>query len=207
MNERTDPAALHQRARELWQASSMHDQPAELGDVGDKSAQCAVADEAIAGGNEPERDNGTKRAANWAGTLHRYEEFWRSTGRSARENTRDRARLPADERRLGEWARHQRRFDDRLCGYQRIRLDVSPAFSWDPHDAQWEASLAGCAAHREATGHLPRLHAKDASEFALARWLGRQLRQLKTHTLPARRHQQLSDLLAAHSTEREQPTQ
>ncbi|KQW06443.1 hypothetical protein ASC66_08120 [Leifsonia sp. Root4] len=197
------PAELYERARDIFEATSREadEEPQE------RSSLYERADHAIATTGEAPRAPGLRRAANWASALHRYETFWRENGRTPRENTRDQSTLPAAERRLGEWARHQRRFDDMLCVYQRIRLEVSPAFAWDSLEDLWQAHLLACAAHREQVGDLPRLHATDAVEFALARWLGRQLRRLKAGTLPEHRVALLTELLAATAPEAENPIQ
>jgi hypothetical protein len=154
------------------------------------------ADGRVAREGVPLHEVSSRRAANWAAALYRYEEFWRLNGHSPRENTRNRSSLPPEERRMGEWARHQRRFDDRLSSFQKIRLDISPAFEWDPLESVWQAHLAECGQHVRTTGRLPYLNAADPAEFALGRWLGRQFRQLQTRTLPDSRAAQLTVLLA-----------
>jgi hypothetical protein len=137
----------------------------------------------------------SKRASRWLRALYLYEGFHRVHDRTARENTRNRATLPPSERRLGEWARYQRRFEDALNSYQRIRLDVSPAFVWDLHNNAWQLNLEACAQHLYNTGNLPILNGADPAEFRLARWLGRQLRQLQTGTLAPQRVLPLRALL------------
>ena len=187
MQKEDQPAELHAEARGLW---------TQTGDQSDRSALYERADARVALEGVRLHDGTSRRAANWAEALSRYEDFWRLNGRSPRENTRDRSSLRPEERRMGEWARHQRRFDDRLSSYQTVRLDVSPAFEWDPLESVWQARLAECEQHGRTTGRLPRLHAADPAEFALARWLSRQLRQLQQRTLPDSRATQLEGLLA-----------
>ena len=135
------------------------------------------------------------RATKWIMTLHAYEQFMNEHGKRPRENTRARHTLSAEERHLGEWARYQRRFEDRLNAYQIARLEVSTAFEWDPRSATWNARLAACNEHRQRTGQLPRLLNSDPTEFALARWLGRQLRNLQAGRLEDTRTQRLTALL------------
>lgn len=135
------------------------------------------------------------RARNWVRKLHRYEDFAHRHGRTPRENTRNRSALPTPERHLGEWARYQRRHEERLTRSQRVRLDVSPAFTWDPHEAAWGASFDRCLRHVTSTGRLPTLTAADPVEFAAARWLSRQLRQLQAGTLPPERAHPVNRLL------------
>lgn len=176
---------LSARAAALWRLED---------DLDPRSASYAEADQAGAGTDDPGRLR-SSRAMNWVRALGAYEDFWRETGRTPRENTRNRASLPAAERRLGEWARYQRRFEDGLSRYQEIRLDISPAFAWDPHHQSWQQNFDSCTRHVSETGQLPYLNAADPSEFALARWLGRQLRQLQTGTLLPDRADKLPELL------------
>jgi len=136
------------------------------------------------------------RQRQWIWKLHEYESFWAAGGKSPRENTRDRGAIPISERRLGEWARYQRRFEAELSVYQRLRLDVSPAFQWDPQEAGWHRNFDKCAAHLRRTGQLPTLTANDPEQFAIARWLGRQLRHLRDETLTKNRAAVLKLLLS-----------
>jgi len=92
------------------------------------------------------RPSSAKRPASWVTALYGYEVYWRENGRSPRERTRNLATLPAEKRRRGEWARYQRRFEDKLCRYPILRLDVSLAFEWDPHNHTWQESLDTLAA-------------------------------------------------------------
>lgn len=141
------------------------------------------------------RSGTPRRVTKWVNVLHRYEEHWHQTGRHPRENTRARDTLPDAERRLGEWARYQRRFEHQLNGYQRARLDVSPAFEWDPLDTRWQARLTECENFVRRTGELPRLRAEHRDEFVLARWLGRQLHRLQTGRLEQKHAAELQRLL------------
>lgn len=186
MQDGTTPEELHAKAFALY----------TRGDNGDeRSALYAQADERVANGSEPIRRVGAKRPANWATELFNHEVFWREHGRRARENARDRASLTAGERRLGEWARYQRRFEDGLCLYQKIRLDVSPVFVWDPHESDWQKAIDGCIEDVRRTGQLPHLNSADPEEFARARWFRRQLRQMKTGTLRTNRADRVSAVL------------
>jgi len=146
-----------------------------------------------------------KRAANWITRLHAYEHFWARSGRTPRENTRDRSALPASERRLGEWARYQRRFEFDLSQYQRARLDVSPAFDWDPWAANWERQLSACRDHLTRSGRLPLHDDGDVDEFRLARWLGRALKQMRSGRLPSDREDSLAALLDGVTTTSPRP--
>jgi hypothetical protein len=176
------PEDLHVRADALWRRAGAEDSAAE---------RYARAAWLILHG----RPVSHRRAANWVSTLHRYEDHWREAGRAPRENTRAKSTLPDDERNLGEWARYQRRFEDRLNAYQRARLDVSPAFDWDPLEHIWHQRFDACVVFLEQTGALPRLNAEDTAEFALARWLGRQLHRLQTGRLDKKRTDALHRLL------------
>jgi hypothetical protein len=128
--------------------------------------------------------------------LHTYEVCWANTGRAPREHTRDLATLPAWERRLGEWARYQRRFERELTTFQRLRLDRSPAFEWDPNEAAWDSALNEAIKIVVNRGRLPFLNGRDRAEFAVARWLGRQMRLRKRGALSQRRETLLDALLS-----------
>ena len=136
------------------------------------------------------------RQHRWIRQIHEYEAFWSSNGKSPRENTRDRGSLLAAERRLGQWGRYQRRFKTELCPYQRIRLDVSPAFEWDPQEAGWQRNLSACSAHLMKTGLLPILDSTNQKQFALARWLAHQLHLLQTGVIAPTRAAAIKLLLA-----------
>ena len=136
-----------------------------------------------------------RRHQNWVVKLHAYETFTSGTGWRPRENTRNRTSLPPAERRMGEWARYQRRLEDELCSFQKTRLDVSPAFEWDPQQASWDARSYECIRHALTAGQLPLLNSADLGEFANARWLGRQIRQLQLGTLLPGRAARLNELL------------
>ena len=165
-----DPRSLHTQAASLWVAS---------GTVDNNSEQDEAAGRAVAFGTSVGRDGPPRRSANWAQALNKYETFWRNGDphRSARENTRNRSALPKEERNLAEWARYQRRFQERLSTFQLVRLDMSPAFEWDPIDAAWQSHLRECHEFVAATTRLPVLNSADRNEYLLARWLNRQTRQ------------------------------
>ncbi|MFD7871517.1 hypothetical protein ACFV3I_13595 [Microbacterium sp. NPDC059771] len=176
------PEDLHAQADALWRSTNPADPSAD---------SFAQAVELVLTG----RTGAPRRVANWVQALHRYEGHWGENERSPRENTRARDTLPADERRLGEWARYQRRFADQLNGYQHARLDVSPAFEWDPLETLWQTRFMACATFVRINRRLPRLHADDRAEFLLARWLGRQLHRLQTGRLEQTRADDLHRLL------------
>jgi hypothetical protein len=177
---------LQTRALKLWNAESVQDA---------RSANYAAAEERAAAGTT-ELGSTSKSATRWMAALFIYENFWSEHQRTPRENTRNRSLLPAVERRLGEWGRYQRRFEEKLCRYQVIRLDLSPAFAWDPQDHVWQGNFDACTHHYRATGRLPFLNGSDLIEFALARWLGRQLRQMQDGVLEKSRAVQLAVILA-----------
>lgn len=176
------PAELHAEAEQLRRSEGPVDP------VADRFATVVtlVLDDQVV----PQR-----RAVNWISSLHAYEDHWRDLGRAPRENTRARATLTDEERHLGEWARYQRRFEGGLNAYQRARLDVSPAFEWDPLDRVWNERFEACERFVIAHRTLPRLHAADRTEFLLARWLGRQLLRLRSGRLEEVRTRQLHRLL------------
>jgi hypothetical protein len=137
----------------------------------------------------------SKRAINWTNKLYRYELFATEFDRTPREHTRNRATLPPDERRLGEWAAYQRRTQDRLARFQWIRLDLSTAFEWDPNDSKWQVRLREYRAHLESTGRQPLHNTDDPTEFRLARWLARQLHLLRLASLHPDRAIQIESLI------------
>lgn len=186
------PAALYEEAAALWQSLSDEDP--------DRSILYCEAERRLVTSGLSSDTAGARRAQNWVVALRRYEDFWRAWSRTPRENTRNRDRLPAAERRLGEWARYQRRFEDGLSLYQRIRCDVSPAFVWDLQENAWHTKWVQCSQLLENSGRLPYLNSADQDEFALARWLGRQLRQNQSGTLPEQRRKSLNELLRRANT-------
>jgi len=185
--DRTTPKALHLAAVSVWEGLSDSDPV--------RSFLYLDAERRIIAGGPLLPPVGGRRAQNWVDALYRYEEFWRTWSRTPRENTRDRTQLPAVERRLGEWARYQRRHRDGLCLYQRVRCEVSPAFVWDLQEHAWLAKRSRCVQFLEDTGRLPHLNSADRDEFLLARWLGRQMHEYQTDTLPDGRRALLRDLL------------
>ena len=192
MHDELIPGSLNASARRLTAQALVLDELSEV---------YAQADEAVADGGALVSSTRAKRAQNWAMALRRYEDFWAESGHAAREHTRNGATLPAAERRMGEWARYQRRFDENLCRYQVIRLDVSPAFIWDPHDHVWQQKLDACVDLARTSRRLPYLNGSDPLEFSLARWLGRQLRQLQMGTLEPVRAARLAVLFDARQAE------
>lgn len=190
MGKTTGAFRLHRQAVSLWPDDRRWDE---------RSARFRATGERLLSFDIEELSSGRKRVDIWFQTLDRHETFWRSHRHRPREKTRDATTLPDDERRLGEWARYQRRFDDQLCHYQILRLDVSPSFTWDPQTEAWQANLDACIRFARITGQLPRLHSASSSEFVLARWLGRQLRQLQSGTLHPTRANAIGALLSGYS--------
>ncbi|GAB3141814.1 helicase associated domain-containing protein [Marisediminicola antarctica] len=186
MHHEHTPAGLCLKAFTIWQAE----------DASDSSLAYWMVDNDFSNAQGISARPHSKHAVKWVSSLHRYEAFWRADGRSPRENTRNLTTLPTSERRLGQWGRYQRRFEENLCRYQEIRLDVSPAFKWDPHEEGWRARFDACTNHRSSTGRVPYLNSNDPIEFALARWLGRQMRQLQRGTLMATRAARLKAFIA-----------
>lgn len=183
----SSPQALHQLAVALWMSDADDDPQSHL---------YVSASESLTGAVSPRRRTLSKRAVNWIVTIVAFEWFTAVFGRTPRENSRIRAAVPKDERQLGEWARYQRRFEGVLTGFQRARLDVSPAFQWDILESEWMRRADTIEAHIVAHGQLPALTKEDKDEFALARWLGRQLRYNQTGTLAPSRASRLSQLLS-----------
>jgi hypothetical protein len=187
MDNHSSAIELAAETKRLW--IQIEDPDPRSQEYADADGQSAIELEAV---TKP----GVRRSANWIAAIRRYEAFGEQHDRSPRENTRRRETLPAFERRLAEWARYQRRFEGGLCRYQETRLDISPWFLWDPQDAQWQVQLDACMRWTVKHGQLPRLNAADRNEFLLARWINRQLRQMKTAGLIAGRLQRFERLLA-----------
>jgi hypothetical protein len=186
VDEETTPKQLHEKALDLWKAS---------GDLNPESELYAAADAEIATASDPKTITSNGHPQDWALTLLRYEEFWRSARFAPRENTRNRETLPVSEARLGYWARYQRRFRENLTRFQEIRLDVSPAFVWDPWGEVWEENYRTCADIVDRTGKLPWLSGTDQDLFDSARWLNRQLLLMKNSLLDRDRERRVVDLL------------
>ncbi|WP_193510187.1 hypothetical protein [Cryobacterium sp. BB736] len=142
------------------------------------------------------------RQLKWIQKLHDYEHFTTVHGRRPRESTRAKVTLPAPERRMGEWARYQRRNRQLLRHYQVARLTQSPAFAWDPQSADWHAALQACRQYVIVNGRLPYLNSADRAEFTAARWLARQLRQLQDGTLLPDRAEELQGFLRSYDQQR-----
>ncbi|MBC7593923.1 MAG: helicase associated domain-containing protein [Kineosporiaceae bacterium] len=175
-NDKEDARELHKKAAMLWRATKSLDQ---------QSARDEAAGRSVAYGVPVVWDG----PANWARSLASYEGFWSTSNpnRAPRENTRNRQSLSQEERNHGEWARRQRRYRVRLSAFQVERLNVSPAFRWDPVQSSWADRLQECRIFLDKKGQLPRLSRTDSHEYQMARWLNRQLRQLRDGKLsPAR---------------------
>jgi hypothetical protein len=177
---------LHVAAVELW-----HDEyPDDVASVRDVAASHSIAFTIPASA-----DTTSRRALSWAQRLRAYENFCREAMRTPRENTRNRASLPAEERRLAEWARYQRRFESHLSDFQRVRLDLSPVFEWNPFGSAWARRFSECRIQINELHRLPYLNSADTQEFALARWLNRQLRRQLTGTLSPHQSAALAELI------------
>ena len=137
----------------------------------------------------------SRRALAWAERLRTYEDFCREMVRTPRENTRNRGSLPAEERRLAEWARYQRRFESHLSDFQRVRLDLSPVFEWDPGRSAWARRFTECRIQINELHRLPYLNSTDMQEFGSARWLNRQLLRQLTGALSSHQSAALAELI------------
>jgi hypothetical protein len=85
---------------------------------------------------------------------------------------------------------------DQLCRFQLGRLDLSPAFVWDPLQEEWDEQLKALGDFVEKRKTLPRLTYLDLDQFALARWLGRPRAALRAGTMSEERRGRLTGLLA-----------
>jgi len=101
-----------------------------------------------------------------------------------------------EESRLAGWVRYQRRREDRgvMPAWQRQLLGQVLGFSFDPLEAQWEATCAELAAFLAAKGRVPRYRTSDESERALAAWVHKQRHLYRRGELPAQRVEALRRL-------------
>ena len=179
-NDKKDAQELHEKAVRLWRATKALDRQSERDEAAGRS---------VAYGVPVAWDGAAKWALKWARSLATYEAFWSTSNpnRAPRENTRNRESLSQEERNHGEWARRRRRYRIRLSAFQIERLNVSPAFRWDPVQSTWAARLQECQIFFEKKGQQPRLNSADPHEYQMARWLNRQLHKLREGSLsPAR---------------------
>ncbi|MBC7596681.1 MAG: helicase associated domain-containing protein [Kineosporiaceae bacterium] len=174
MQKHPTPTELYRAAKALWPPAERWDEASLL--IRRIEAQHLT-------GTTPPPLRGQRRPTNWVRTLHEHEQFWRDHLHAPRERTRNMATLPQTERLLGEWARYQRRTEPLLARYQVLRLDVSPSFAWDPQQRAWISNFDACHRYLRKTGTLPYLNSAAPEQFALARWLGRQLRHQQAGTL------------------------
>jgi hypothetical protein len=107
-----------------------------------------------------------------------------------------RGTVSADEQRLADWIRYQRRPATRSlhCDYQRRRLETLPGFSWTPLDDQWNERFADFAAFVATHHRPPRYRSDNAEERAIAAWVTKQGRFIKLGTLPEDRVRKLNSL-------------
>lgn len=158
----------------------------------DASSQAYVDAEILA----LEGDRSTaRRPARWIATLLEYEAFTHTHGRTPREKPGTNTPLTQVERRLAEWARYLRRFEENLSDYQVARLEESPAFVWDLRNSAWGNTFERCTTFANEHGRLPHLNQANTTEFALARWLRRQLHHQHTGSADRARVSQIEALL------------
>lgn len=110
---------------------------------------------------------------NWVTRMHELEHFQMVNDRLPSRGARD-----SKERALAAWARRQRDRDDHTV-FQRARLDVSPAFTENSHDAAWLARAARLRDVILTTGEPPRWLDSDPEQYRLREWWTRQLHQLR----------------------------
>ena len=149
---------------------------------------------------------GGSRPYRWARSLLAFEDFAHRTGRRARETTRQRADLPAQERRLSEWSRRQRERWSSLSSYQQARLTVSPVFALDRRASRWQARCRDCVGFvRDHSGALPGLSRASARERSLSRWWRQQVAQMRGGVLSRHRAEQIELLLTLSRSYRSRP--
>lgn len=137
------------------------------------------------------------RVSVWVDTVIAVEAFVDREGRLPRENNRAvRGTITAEERRLADWIRYQRRQATRVghCDYQRRRLECIPGFLWDPRGDQWDVQFAEFARFVATHHHAPRYRSDDSHEKGLAAWAAKQREFIQKGTLPPRRLKKLRSL-------------
>ena len=141
------------------------------------------------------RRSAALRPARWIDTLHSYETFSQSHGRTPREKPIGQSECLQAERRLAEWARYQRRFEENLNNFQVARLDTSPGFEWDLREHSWGSMLQRCVVFSQDHGRLPHLNISSRAEYVLARWLRRQLHRQRAGVAEPSRTAKIEALL------------
>ncbi|MFP7834660.1 helicase associated domain-containing protein [Marisediminicola sp. LYQ134] len=189
-----DSTSEHRRARELHDVAVAAWLSDTAGD--DVESERYVLASAAAIGKTVGGQAAMRRPLNWAKALLAYEAWALERGVTPRENSRLRSTVPQDERHLGEWARYQRRHETNLTPFQRARLDASPVFAWDLLEDAWWRQSDEVVKFVMERGRLPALRQADQAEFALARWLNRQLGSLRRGTLPSSRARRLEEVIA-----------
>ena len=141
-----------------------------------RSARYAAVEAALLAGVVP-----TERSIHivtWVNRARELHSFVNVQGRHPRENNRAAGgAIPQSERALHEWVRDQRRPNThKRSTYQRLRLQLIPGFSWDPHKDAWQVQLKRYRAFVELHRRAPRARSADPAERALADWAARQRR-------------------------------
>ena len=98
------------------------------------------------------------------------------------------------ERLLGTWLRYQRRARHTLSDYQRGRLELLPAWSWNPRSDTWHDQLHDYEDFVRQNGRAPRRGSADRRESTLAVWMMNQRTNSRRGTQSSYREALLAQL-------------
>lgn len=133
----------------------------------------------------------------WIQHAHLVDRFIARNGRLPRRNSRQpQTESGAEERRLAVWLEEQRRpvRRDRLCIYQRRRIDAFPGMDSRDRDERWWATYDAYASFLAIRHRAPAARNADRAETALALWATRQRRAHHAGTLAVDRTHALERL-------------
>ena len=127
-------------------------------------------------------DRVSDRTTAWVRMVRTVHGFTVHHGRLPKSYGRSRqVREKAEESRLAEWLRYQRRpgVQARLSDYQVRRLECVEGYSWDPAGERWDDHLFTYLAFVKAHERKPRYRSDDREEQRLAGWAAKQRHLLK----------------------------
>ena len=106
----------------------------------------------------------------------------------------DQPHTDAEETRLAEWLREQRRYQDRLSSWQIEMLESLPGFDWRPRDDVWDRYFEAYVQFVRTNGRVPRASSSHEDERQLAIWVTRQRYLHRRARLPKHRADELAAL-------------
>lgn len=101
-------------------------------------------------------------------------------------------RLDAEETRLSDWLREQRRYQDHLSSWQIEMLESLPGFDWRPRDDVWDRHFEAYVQFVRASGRSPCANSPHEGERQLAVWATRQRYLHRRARLPKHRADELA---------------